>query len=143
MFPFDLDEDDEILDTPIIVTEEETEPLPEYEIDFNTMTLTGRLISGIEAVKQWVKLCLEIPRYVYPQYPWTYGQDFEELVGKNYSVGDLKPRLYRMVTEALAENSDITGIEDFSVSKDGDKVTVNFKIQTIYGDVDYSKDIEV
>ena len=133
MFPFDMDEDDELA----LVSENiETEPAPEYEIDFDTMTLTGRMITGVDAVKQWIRLCLEVPRYRYTQYPWTYGQDFEELIGKGYSEATLKPMLERMTEEALSQNTDIKGLSRFSVKKDGDHVTMSFLVDTVYGDAD-------
>ena len=133
MFPFDMDEDDELA----LVSENiETEPAPEYEIDFDTMTLTGRMITGVDAVKQWIQLCLEVPRYRYTQYPWTYGQDFEEMIGRSYSEGDLKPILERMVNEALSLNSEIKAITDFDVVKEGDHVTMSFRVSTDYGDAD-------
>ena len=137
MFPFDMDEDDEKELATTVVSEDENEPAPEYEINFETMTLTGRMIAGIDAVKQWIRLCLETPRYIYSQYPWTYGQDFDELVGRTYSAGDLRPILERMITEALSENKEITSVSNFRVTKEGDKVTVSFIVNTIYGDTDY------
>jgi len=133
MFPFDMDEADELA---LVEENVETEPAPEYEIDFDTMTLTGRMITGVDAVKQWIRLCLEVPRYRYTQYPWTYGQDFEDMIGKTYTEGDLKPILERMVNEALSLNSEITAITNFGVVKNGDHVTMTFRVSTIYGDAD-------
>lgn len=141
MFPFDMDEEDEIEMTAAATPEDESEPAPEYELDFETMTLTGRMITGIAAVKQWIRLCLGTPRYRYTQYPWTYGQDFEELIGKSRSEGDLRPILERMVNEALSQNKEITAISDFDVKKEGDKVTVSFRVKTVYGNDKYSQSI--
>ena len=133
MFPFDMDEDDEV---EIVNNNEETEPSPDYEIDFDTMTLTGRMITGLDAVKQWIRLCLEVPRYRYTQYPWTYGQDFEDLIGHSYTEGDLKPILEKMVNEAFSLNSEIKSVTNFAVKKDGDHVTMSFRVSTDYGDAD-------
>ncbi|MBR1452028.1 MAG: DUF2634 domain-containing protein, partial [Candidatus Methanomethylophilaceae archaeon] len=121
----------------IVNANKETEPAPEYEIDFDTMTLTGRMITGLDAVKQWIRLCLEVPRYRYTQYPWTYGQDFEELIGRSYTEGDLKPILEKMVNEAFFLNSEIKAVTNFSVKKDGDHVTMSFIVSTDYGDEKY------
>ena len=139
MFPFDMDEDYEVELEEIEV--EDTEPAPEYELDFDTMTLTGRMITGIDSVKQWIRICLEVPRYRYTQYPWTYGQDFEELIGKGYSEQSLKPMLERMTEEALSQNDEIKGISRFSVKKDGSHVTMSFLVSTIYGDTEYQHKI--
>ena len=138
MFPFDLDEDDELEMVAEVVPDDDTQDTSEYEIDFETMTLTGRMITGIDAVKQWVKICLGIPRYRYPQYPWTYGQDFEELIGQGYSEEALKPMLTKMITEALSQNSEIESLSDFDIRLESDKVIASFVIHTEYGDDDYT-----
>lgn len=142
MFPWDLDEDDE-LELNTISADDETETPPEYEIDFDTMTLTGRMISGVDAVKQWIKICLGIPRYLHTQYSWTYGQDFEDLIGRTYTVSELKPIMQRMITEALSKNTDITGITNLSVKKEGTTATVSFTVNTIYGDTNVDQVIEI
>jgi len=134
MFPFDMDEDDERALTTDTESEEEKEPAPEYEIDFDTMTLTGRLITGIDAVKQWVRICLEIPRYEHTQYSWAYGQEFESLIGKGYTEAEIRPIIQRMIEEALSQNEDITSVGDFDIKKNGDRVTAAFRIETIYGE---------
>ena len=141
MFPFDMDEADELELTAMAEAVNETEIKPEYEIDFDTMQLTGRMITGIDTVKQWIKLCLDTPRYRYTQYPWNYGADFDELVGKGYTLGDLKPILKRMVTEALSENKEIKSVSDFVIEKNGDYVSMSFRVETDYGDADYSQNI--
>lgn len=142
MYPWDLDEDDEIeLNT--ISADDDMETPPEYEIDFDTMTLTGRMISGVDAVKQWIKICLGIPRYLHTQYSWTYGQDFEDLIGRQYTEAELKPIMQRMISEALSKNSDITGITDLAVKKEGTKATVTFTVNTVYGDADVDQIIEL
>jgi len=143
MFPFDMDEEDEVDMTELTESEDEKEPAPEYEIDFDTMTLTGRLISGIPAVKQWIKICLGIPRYEHTQYSWAYGQEFMNLFGRGYTEKELKPLLERMIKEALAMNSDITSCHDFKITKEGDKVTILFMVDTIYGDTEMEVDYNV
>ena len=49
MFPFDI-EDDEV----DVEIDEQTEP-SDYEIDLETGKLTGRVITGLDAIKQRVK----------------------------------------------------------------------------------------
>ena len=78
MFPFDI-EDEEAM--PEI---EEEKELEEYEVDFESGNLTGRKISGKEAVKQWIHIALSIDRYHYTQYSWEYGSELRELIGKHY-----------------------------------------------------------
>lgn len=143
MFPFDMDEEDEqelMADTE---SEDEKEPAPEYEIDFDTMTLTGRMITGIPAVKQWIKIALGVPRYEHTQYSWSYGSEFESLIGQGYTEEDLKPIMERMVIEALSQNEDIISAHGFSVTKEGSHVTLEFTVDTIYGETDISEEVEV
>lgn len=38
----------------------------DYEIDFNTGRLTGGIVEGVEAIKVWIWLALQIERYRFP-----------------------------------------------------------------------------
>ena len=51
MFPFDLEDELEII-------QEETKEPKDYEIDFKTGKLTGRMVTGIKAIEQWIYLAL-------------------------------------------------------------------------------------
>lgn len=128
MFPFDI-EDEEIE----IEAEEEKEPA-DYEVDFKTGKLTGRIITGLEAIKQWVRLTLSTDRYYFSQYSWDYGCDLSSLIGKNYSDEYVKSEAKRMIFDALSVNDYIIGIEDFECSFSGDTLTASFTINTKYGD---------
>lgn len=127
MFPFDIDEE-EI--TPVI--EEEKEP-SDYEIDFNIGKLTGRIITGLDAIKQWVRIVLSTDRYYYPQYSWEHGVELSELIGKNYDEDYIKSEAKRMISEALLVDKNIQGIDNFECAMENDKLTVSFTIDTIYG----------
>ncbi len=127
MFPFDIE--DEEVDLEI---EEEKEP-SDYEIDFTTGKLTGRIITGLEAIKQWARIVLSSERYFYPQYSWDHGVDFNRLIGQNYDQSYIQSEVKRMTEEALMVNKDILGIENLTCELVNDKLTVSFTINTIYG----------
>lgn len=127
MFPFDI-EDEEI--EPII--EEEKIPT-DYEIDFKTGKLTGRTISGLEAIVQWVKIALATDRYYYHQYSWDHGCELNSLIGQNYDEEYIKSEAKRMIEDVLLTNEDIIGIEDLVCSLENDKLTISFRLNTIYG----------
>lgn len=110
----------------------------EYGINFETGQLTGKIVEGIEAVKVWAWLALQIPRYRYYVYSWNYGQEYDELVGKGYSAEYMKTELKRMTEECLLQNDYITGIENFEYEKKGDEVNLSFKILTTLGDTEVS-----
>ena len=128
MFPFDI-EDDEIE----IEVDEEKEP-SDYEIDLATGKLTGRIITGLDAIKQRVMIVFGTDRYYYPQYSWEHGNELSELIGKNYDPAFVEAESKRMVEDALAPDEDIEGIEDFKCEIKGDRLTISFRIITIYGD---------
>ena len=57
----------------------------EYEIDYETGQMTGKIVEGLEAIKVWIWLVLKIPRYRYLLFSWDYGNEYDALVGKSYS----------------------------------------------------------
>lgn len=130
MFPFDLD-DDEILAKTRDVSKER-----DYEIDFERNVLTGRMIEGIEAVKQWIRLALGTERYFYRQYSWNFGHELDTLIGKGYSNGYIETEAYRMVSEALQLEPNIVSISNFKCHFDDGNLTVSFTVNTTYGEDD-------
>ena len=64
-------EDDEELEQ-----QEESQTPKEYEIDFKTGQLTGNIVEGLEAIKIWIWLVLQTPRYRYYVYTWDYDNSF-------------------------------------------------------------------
>lgn len=136
MFPFDI-EDDEIDAEEI---EEESEK-QEYEIDFETGKLTGRMISGIEAVKQWLRIALAIDRYRFTQYSWENGAELSSLIGQGYDKDYVDSEAERMIREVASLNEDITDVTDFNIDFAGDKLTIAFRVETIYGEEEMTVDV--
>ena len=91
MFPFADTESDDI-------TEEEYVP-KEYGIDFKTGQLSGKIVEGMDALAVWCWIALHTPRYRYYIYSDEYGQEFEDLIGKQYSEGYTNSELERMTEE--------------------------------------------
>lgn len=131
MFPFNLE--DEEIDAEEL--EEETEK-QEYEVDFETGKLTGRMISGIEAVKQWLTIALAIDRYKYTQYSWENGSELSTLIGQGYEKDYVDSEVERMISEVAELNDDITDVSDFNITFEDDRLTVSFKVSTVYGEED-------
>ena len=131
MFPFDIEDDEQ----EEVVQEEEIEPA-DYEIDFYTNRLTGKIITGLDAIVQWVKIAFSIDRYVYTQYSWDYANELSTLIGKGYSQDRITTEAYRMVTDTLSLNSDITGINDFQCKMEKDMLIISFRLLTKYGEED-------
>lgn len=115
---------------------EEQKTPREYGIDFATGQLTGKIVEGLEAVKVWIWLALQTPRYRYYIYTWDHGNEFEDLIGQGYTEEYIDAEVRRMTEECLLVNEDIQDISDFSVDMDGDRLSVSFKVSTIYGDIE-------
>jgi hypothetical protein len=128
MFPFDIE--DAELDVEV---EDDKEP-SDYEIDFETGKLTGRIITGLPAIKQWVMLVLGTDKYYYTQYSWDHGCELRDLIGKGFKQDYIESEAKRIITDALSMSNDIQGISNLEVSYEGDTLTVAFTIDTIYGE---------
>ncbi len=109
----------------------------EYGIDFNSGQLTGEIVEGLEAIKIWVWLALQVPRYRYYAYTWDYGSEFEDLIGQGYSNGYIESESRRMTEDCLLINPDIQSISDFHVSVEKDTLTISFIVNTVYGDISF------
>lgn len=128
MFPFDLDDDEDIVEE-----EDTTVKQVDYEIDFSTGALTGRIISGLPALIQWIRLAIETEKYFYNQFTWDYGCEINTLIGRENSHEYIKSEVTRMLTDTLEGNSDITGFSEINVETDGDSLYINFTVNTVYG----------
>ncbi|WP_418963636.1 DUF2634 domain-containing protein [Butyribacter intestini] len=136
MFPFNLE--DEEIDAEEL--EEETEK-QEYEVDFETGKLTGRMISGIEAVKQWLTIALAIDRYKYTQFSWENGSELSTLIGQGYEKDYVDSEVERMIREVAELNEDITDVSDFNITFEGDRLTISFNVSTVYGEEDMTVNV--
>lgn len=127
IFPFIDNEEEDV--------QEETLYIPrEYGIDFETGQLSGKIVEGYDALLVWTWIALHTPRYRYYIYSEDYGQEYETLIGKNYSEELTDSELERMTEECLTENPYITGIENFTCTKKEEKVTLSFSLITTLGD---------
>lgn len=110
----------------------------EYEIDLKTGQLTGRIVEGLEAIKIWIWLVLQTPRYRYYIYTWDYGNEFDDLIGQGYSEEYITAEAQRMTEDCLLVNENIQSISDFSVGMENDQLSVSFTANTIYGSIQFS-----
>lgn len=113
--------------------EEEYVP-KEYGIDFKTGQLSGKIVEGVDALMVWCWIALHTPRYRYYIYSDEYGQEFEDLIGKQYSEGYTNSELERMTEECLCVNPYIEGITDFECVKKDEKIMLSFKLITTLGE---------
>ncbi len=130
LFPTYIENDEE-LETEI----EETKPPKEYEIDFVTGQLTGKIVEGLAAIKIWIWLALQIPRYRYYIYSWDYGNEYEDLIGQGYTEEYIETEALRITEDCLLINEHIQSITDFTTTVVNEKLTISFTANTIYGEI--------
>lgn len=135
MFPFDIDDDE-------VAISSSDEKIPaDYEIDFVTGKLTGNIITGVEAIKQWVIIALSIPRYKFNQYTWDNGSELYSLIGKVMSADMANTEAERIITDTLSVNEFITGISDFESTLANDSLACSFILHTTYGTTEVTIDV--
>ena len=128
MFPFDLDDEEDVL-----ISDETTSEPSDYEIDFSTGKLTGKIITGIDAIKQWIRLVLGTERYYFTQFSWQYGSELSSLIGHNYTQEYVQNEVKRMIGDALKTSEDIESISNISCELNRDQLVASFTVNTIYG----------
>lgn len=115
-------------------------PSRTFKLNAEEQTLTGQTDS-LEAVKQAIYLILHVERYEYIIYSWNYGIELQDLFGQdpNYVIPELK----RRITEALLQDSRILNVYDFTFSKTKRKILATFKVETIFGEVQAQREVNV
>ena len=134
LFPFATNEE-----IALATTEVTASSIREYELDFKSGRLTGRIVEGVDALCVWAYLALKAWRYRWVIYSWGYGNEVYDLIGNSYSEEYLRSECKRYVEECLFENEHITGIEDLEVSQIKDVLYIKFRMITDVG----SKEVEV
>lgn len=137
LLPAYIEDDENLIEE---LSEDIEEPC-EYEIDLETGQLTGSIVYGLEAIKMWIYLALNTPRYKSTIFPWTYGHEFEELMGAGYTQDAIESEAERMTRECLLENEYITDIQDFSCEFEGTTIKLQFAVVTPYGN--YNEEVNI
>ena len=94
-----------------------------------------------DALFQAIYLILNVERYAYPIYSRRYGVEMADLIGKpkDYAMSELK----RRITEALIQDDRIRAVDDWSFETGRKSVLARFKVYTIYGDLEVTKEVEI
>ena len=134
LFPFATDKEVSLASTEVTASS-----IREYEIDFKSGRLTGKIVEGVDALCVWAYLALKAKRYLWVIYSWYYGEEYTNLIGYSYSEEYLYSEVKRYMEECLYENEHITGIEELEVSQIKDKLYIKFRLVTDVG----SKEVEL
>lgn len=125
-------------DKDILRINESTEPSNTFFIDFEKGRISG-FIDEKEAVKQAIMLILNTERYKFLIYSWNYGAELEALIGTHPDI--VEDEAERLISEALLQDDRITTVYDFEFSRNRDTLLVNFKVDSIYGDIDVETEV--
>lgn len=136
LFPFATDEEIALV-TPDVTASS----IREYELDFATGRLTGRIVTGVDALCVWAYLALKAQRYRWVIYSWQYGEEYTNLIGYSFDADYLYSEVKRYIEECLFINEHITAIEDLTVSQIKEKLYVKFKLVTDVGSKEVAIDV--
>lgn len=119
--------------------EEETLPTRTYRV------VNGRIrtmTDGHEAMVQAVNKILRTERFVFSIYDENYGNDFIELLGKDF--GYARVEVQRMLEEALYADDRVTDVAVDSVKQtDSTSLTVTGSAETIYGMIPIESEVSL
>ncbi|WP_373880026.1 DUF2634 domain-containing protein [Levilactobacillus brevis] len=130
---FELDVEDETDDD----LEEETLPSRTY------LVKNGRIqsmIDGREAMVQAIDKILRTERFVFPIYTEDYGNDFNELLGKEFDYAEVE--VERMLEEAMYADDRVTDVRVDDVQKmNSTTLMVSGTVETIFGTVPIESEV--
>jgi len=92
------------------------------------------LVTGVEALKTWVRCALHAQsvRYAYSAHSAGYGNQLAEMMGESMDRGLLENRLRREIRETLLVSPYITAVDGFAFTRQGGRVTAAFTVHTLY-----------
>lgn len=98
------------------------------------------LINNKEAIAQAVYKILMTEKDTYIIYDCNYGIKFKDLYGKDttYVVSILKLR----IEDALKNDDRIRGIKNFSAVANKHSISVEFTVESVFGDIEIEYDTE-
>ena len=96
---------------------------------------------GYKAVKQTIEIILNVERFRWQIYTPYFGMQWNGLIGQN--PGYVASELQRRMKDAFSVDNRITGISDFRYSVDGDSLTATLTVNTVYGDVEQTVEVNL
>lgn len=114
----------------------EEQPSRTYKMHLNETIIIGHTDQQ-DAMVQVVFNILNTERYQYIIYSWNYGIKLIDLYGQPVSY--VIPELKRRITEALTWDERIISVDNFSFDTNKGKITCNFTVHTIFGDIETEK----
>lgn len=110
-------------------------PSRTYYLDFESGEITGVIIDGDEAVRQFIRKAVITARYRYLIYSSEYGCELESLLGQDISQELLKSEIQRVITEALIVDDRVISVKEFDIVRESDRLFVTFQVNTSEGTI--------
>jgi hypothetical protein len=106
-----------------------------YNIDLKNSVISG-YCDDKDEMRQFVYKTLMTQRYRYPIYDRRYGVEIDDLFGlpSNYVCAVLG----RRISSALEQDDRVKSVTDFVFSIERNSVKANFKVNTVYGEIEAS-----
>ena len=93
------------------------------------------------AVRQAVEVILNVERFRWQIYRPYSGMQWEGLIGQD--SGYVASELQRRITEALTMDDRVRGISNFSYTVEGDKLSASLTVNTVFGEMDTSVEVNL
>jgi phage baseplate assembly protein W len=115
------------------------EPTRTYKIDPVSKRIIG-MVDGLDALKQSVLKILSTERNEHEIYTSDYGFETPNIIGMD--LGTISSVLRQRIQEALLRDDRIISVRDFQITAvDNEAITVEFTIESQYGNFTFSKTI--
>ena len=127
-------------DLDLIAFELERQPGYTHKLNIERSLVAG-MTDGRNALYQAIYLILNVERYAYPIYSRNYGSELRDLIGKPkyYAMSEIK----RRITEALVQDDRIDSVTNWSFESGPHRVLANFTVNTIYGELGATREVEI
>ncbi len=96
---------------------------------------------GLEAVKQAIYKVLNTEKFEYPIYSFYYGIELENLRGMDRDY--VKIELKKRIRECLLQDERIIEVNNFQFTENTDALSCIFDVQSIYGNLTVSREVNI
>lgn len=110
----------------------ENYPSKTWYVNPTTKQISG-MVDGYQAIVQAVEILFSVERFWWQIYSPNFGVQWQGLIGLNPGFVGLE--IQRRAKDAIKPDSRLLDITDFSYTVNGDSLTAQFIVKTVYGDV--------
>ena len=111
-----------------------------YKLDYDNMRVVG-YIDNIKSIEQFIMKALGTERYEWEIYTWNYAAEINKLFGKpmSYAYSEAK----RLIYECLTQDDRINNVTFLKLSHYKNNLTVEMLVETIFGDLEYTTEVQI